>query len=243
MAVLPRPAARRVRGSGAAIARRLGEDRVAGWAGPSADELARTAVDRWNALIESGAVVMFGEPTGEPVRLVDVDESWRPRFEAVAIRLRGALHESALRIEHVGSTAVPGIVAKPVIDVQVSVSDVEDEASYALELDRLGWPMRSREPGHRYFRTPKGAHPRIQVHVCQAGGEWEREHLLFRDYLLAHARRAAAYGELKRELAGRYGHDRLAYTEAKTPFIRSTLALAEDWALATGWALPEVGKP
>jgi GrpB-like predicted nucleotidyltransferase (UPF0157 family) len=206
------------------------------WTGPSADELARTAGERWQALVDSGEVVMFGEPSGEPVALV-VSDAWPARFEELRRAIVSALGDTAVRVDHVGSTAVPGIPAKPVVDIQVSVPDVEDEEAYGPALERLGWPMRSREPGHRYFRTPKGVLPRIQIHVCQTGGEWERDHLLFRDYLRAHPERASAYGEIKRHFGDRYRDDRLAYTDAKTPFIRSTLALAERWAAETGWSV------
>jgi GrpB-like predicted nucleotidyltransferase (UPF0157 family) len=216
--------------------RELRSDDPPGWSGPSADELARTAGERWQALVDSGEVVMFGEPSGESVTLV-VSDVWPARFEELRKVIVSALGDTAVRVDHVGSTAVPGIPAKPIVDIQVSVPDVEDEDAYGPALERLGWSMRSREPGHRYFRTPKGAQPRIQVHVCEVGGEWEREHLLFRDYLRAHPERASAYGEVKRHFGERYRDDRLAYTEAKTPFIRTTLAIAERWAAETGWSV------
>ena len=209
----------------------------AGWSGPSAEELARTAGERWQALIDAGEVEMFGEPSGEPVELLDVDGSWADRFEGVARAIRDALGPVAARVDHVGSTAVPGIAAKPIVDVQLSVPDIEDEDAYRPALEALGWPMRSREPGHRYFRTPRGVRPRIQIHVCEAGSDWEREHVLFRDYLRAHPEEAAAYGRLKRDLATRYRGDRLAYTEAKTPFIRTALAHADRWAGEAGWSV------
>ena len=95
--------------------------------------------------------------------------------------------------------------------------------------------MRLREADHRFFREPAGVPRRTHVHVCALGSEWERRHLLFRDYLRAHPERAASYGDLKRALAVLYPRDRVAYTEAKGPFIDETLALAEAWAASTGW--------
>jgi GrpB-like predicted nucleotidyltransferase (UPF0157 family) len=212
---------------------------LADWSGLGEDELASTARQRWDALVESGEVVMFGQPTNEPILLVDVDASWADRFAELRDRIVTALGPAVVRVEHVGSTAIPGIVAKPVVDVQVTVPDVEDEDAYRPTLESLGWPMRSREPGHRYLRTPSRLYPRIHVHVSQAGSQWERDHLLFRDYLRAHPAVAAAYAERKREFAVRYRDDRLAYTEAKTPFIRSTLARAERWAGERGWTAAE----
>jgi GrpB-like predicted nucleotidyltransferase (UPF0157 family) len=148
------------------------------------------------------------------------------------------LGEAAVRIEHAGATAVPGLLAKPVIDIQVSVCDVEDEASYVPPIEDLGVPLRLREPGHRYFR-PAGDQPRaVQIHVCGVGGEWERDHLLFRDYLRADPEARDAYARLKRDLADRYRDDRLAYNEAKTGFILDTLSEAYSWAERTGWKLP-----
>jgi GrpB-like predicted nucleotidyltransferase (UPF0157 family) len=152
-------------------------------------------------------------------------------------RLAGVLGGVAARIEHVGSTAVPGLDAKPVIDVQVSVADVEDEHAYVPALESLGLFLRAREPGHRFLRhRPDLGEARIvHVHVCAEGSEWERDHLLFRDYLLAHPERSAIYATIKRELAARHPNDRLAYTDGKDEFVRSTLALAEEWASARGW--------
>jgi hypothetical protein len=128
--------------------------------------------------------------------------------------------------------------AKPIVDVQVSVRDVEDEASYVSAIEELGVSLRFREPEHRYFR-PAGDEPRtVQIHVCTAGGEWEREHLLFRDYLRAHPEARSAYARLKQELGERYRDDRLAYNEGKTDFVLDTLTDARAWAERTGWTLP-----
>jgi len=105
-------------------------------------------------------------------------------------------------------------------------------------IEALGVSLRFREPGHRYFR-PGGNQPRIvHIHVCDAAGEWEREHLLVRDYLRAHPEARLAYPRLKRDISDRYRDDRLAYNEGKTGFILDVLREAEAWARRTGWALP-----
>jgi GrpB-like predicted nucleotidyltransferase (UPF0157 family) len=83
----------------------------------------------------------------------------------------------------------------------------------------------------------------VQIHVCRAGGEWEREHLLFRDYLRADREARDAYARLKQNLADRYRDDRLAYNEGKTGFILDMLSEAEAWATATGWAVPPAQMP
>jgi GrpB-like predicted nucleotidyltransferase (UPF0157 family) len=181
-----------------------------------------------------------GRPVADPIEVVDYRDAWAASFGEWRKRLRAALEEAAVRIEHVGSTAVPGLPAKPIIDVQVSVRDVEDEASYVPAIEELGVPLRYREPGHRYFRPAGGDPLTVHIHVCTAGGEWEREHLLFRDYLRADSEAQRAYARLKRELGERYRDDRLAYTEGKTGFVLDTLDDARTWAERTGWKLPPV---
>lgn len=174
-------------------------------------------------------------PVTDLVEVSPYREEWAAAFEAWWTRLAAALGHTAVRIEHVGSTAVPGLEAKPVIDIQVSVDDVDDEARYVPAIEGLGVSLRLREPGHRYFRPAGGLPRNVQIHVCEAGGEWERDHLLFRDYLRADPEAREAYARLKRELAERYRDDRLAYTEGKTGFILDALEEARVWAERTGW--------
>jgi len=178
---------------------------------------------------------LAGSGRGDPVEVVPYDPGWAATFARWRDRLAAALGAAVVRIEHVGSTSVEGLAAKPVVDIGVGVPDVEDEATYLPAIEGLGVPLRSRETGHRYFRPGPG-HPReIQVHVWQVGSSFERVHLLFRDYLRAHPAARAAYAALKVAVAERYRDDRIAYNEAKTGFILDTLEAAERWAAATGW--------
>ncbi|MFN2389260.1 MAG: GrpB family protein [Actinomycetota bacterium] len=177
----------------------------------------------------------FGEPRREAVVVVDHDTGWPALFERAKGLLRGALGPTAVHIAHVGSTAVPGLCAKAVIDVQVSVPNVTDEDAYRPSIEGLGYPLRARQPDHRFFRSPPHAVPFVHVHVCTAGSDWERRHLLFVDYLKAHPDRAEEYGRLKKELAGRFENDREAYTDAKDDFIAETLNLAQPWAESERW--------
>jgi GrpB-like predicted nucleotidyltransferase (UPF0157 family) len=182
-----------------------------------------------------------GRPVADPIEVVAYRDVWVASFGEWRKRLQSALGEAAVRIEHVGSTAVHGLPAKPIIDVQVSVRDVDDEASYVPAIEALGVSLRFREPEHRYFR-PAGDQPRtVQIHICTAGGEWEREHLLFRDYLRADPQARTAYARLKQELGDRYRDDRLAYNEGKTGFVLDALDDARTWAERTGWTLPPEG--
>ncbi len=179
--------------------------------------------------------LILGLERDEPVEIVDYDPDWPRRFEELRGRLAAALGAVAVRIEHVGSTSVPGLAAKPVIDVQVSVSNLEPEDAYVPRIEPLGFKLRYRAPHWRYFRPPPGRPRTAQVHVVPAGSGWEREHMLFPAFLRAEVATAAEYARLKRELAARYGRDRVGYNDAKTDFIRETLRRAEEWARSTGW--------
>ena len=180
-------------------------------------------------------VTAAGRVSTDPIEVLAYDPSWPRRFEGWRDRLAAALGPVARRIEHVGSTAVPGLLAKPVIDIQVTVDDVEAEASFMPAIEGLGVALRSRETGHRYFR-PAGDAPRdVQIHVYEPGSAGERAHLLFRDYLRANAPAAAAYADAKRAAADAYRDDRIAYNEAKSGVILDLLTEAEAWARRTGW--------
>lgn len=178
----------------------------------------------------------------EPIVVVPYHPGWPAAYESWERRVRAALGGSALRVDHVGSTSVPGLAAKPVIDIQVSVVGLADENRYAPQLAAIGVPLRNRDSLHRFF-CPRRPNPRIvQIHVCPSGSVWERDHLLYRDYLRAHAEVRQAYGELKRELAKRWRDDRIAYTDTKSGFILDALSQAEKWGGATGWSLTSSGE-
>jgi GrpB-like predicted nucleotidyltransferase (UPF0157 family) len=182
---------------------------------------------------------ILGAERNDPVAIVPYDPRWPSRFAAWRERLARAMDGSAVRIEHIGSTAVPGLAAKPVVDIQVSVSDVADEDSYVTAVESVGFGLRYRNEGlgWRYFRPPPGLPRETQVHVCSVGSESERLHLLFRDYLRAHPAEADAYAAAKREAAARHPTDRIAYTDAKGLFIHPALQRAEGWAGETGWSV------
>jgi GrpB-like predicted nucleotidyltransferase (UPF0157 family) len=172
----------------------------------------------------------------EPVVIVPYDPSWPGRFARLGSALRNALGETALRIEHIGSTAVPGLAAKPVIDIQVSVASLEPLEAYRIPLERLGYCFHANNPDltKRFFREPPGER-RTHVHVREIGSWSEQLALLFRDYLRAHPADAARYAELKYRLAAAYGRDREGYTEAKGPLIWEIVASAHAWSMETGW--------
>ena len=164
------------------------------------------------------------------------DPGWAELFAGLGGRLRAELGDVAIRIDHIGSTAVPGLAAKPIIDVQVSVASLEPVAAYRDQIERCGFVWRSgnTELTKRYFRERPGLR-RTHLHVRRAGSFSEQFALLFRDYLRTHPERAAAYAELKQTLAPLLLTDRQAYVDAKVPFTWETMRLADEWAQARGW--------
>ena len=165
----------------------------------------------------------FDRPGGDPVELHEHSTEWATRAGEWIATIRRALLVLDTRVEHVGSTAVPGLIAKPVIDLLVSVPDLAAERAYRPALESLGLVLRAREPDHLFFRPPAGQPRAVHVHVCATGSAWEREHLAFRDQLRARPDIAAAYAELKRRLALDFRSDRAAYTDGKATFIRSLI--------------------
>ena len=142
-----------------------------------------------------------GRPAPEPVVIVDYDPSWPARYDSVAERLRAALGEAVLALDHVGSTAVPGLAAKPVIDVDLTVADSADEAAYVAALESAGFALAIREPGWHEHRLLKGHDPRANVHVFSPECPETLRHLMFRDWLRNHPDDAAQYLDAKREAA------------------------------------------
>jgi GrpB-like predicted nucleotidyltransferase (UPF0157 family) len=162
---------------------------------------------------------------GEPVVIVEADPAWPERYEAERARLAAALvgHEHAL--EHCGSTSVPGLAAKPVIDVLLGVHEWPMAPATIAAVVGVGYEHRGDGgvPGREYFR--RGVPRAYQVHACRHGGVFWRAHLAFRDRLRADRALAQEYEALKRALALRFPNDRLAYTDAKAPFIRRVLGI------------------
>ncbi len=159
-----------------------------------------------------------------PIEVVDYDPEWPARFEDEAERLRAALGDVAARIEHVGSTSVPGLAAKPVIDIQLSVASLEPMGPYQEPLQRLKyeWLPDPDTADHRIFVFPRGGGTRqVNLHVCEVGSEWERRHLAFRERLRGERAVREQYADLKRGLALEYGNDVESYADAKGDFIRS----------------------
>jgi D-glycero-beta-D-manno-heptose 1-phosphate adenylyltransferase len=168
------------------------------------------------------------------IYLADHDARWAEMFEEARRQLLEAVGEQVEAIEHVGSTSVPGLAAKPVIDIMVAVKDLEDAPLCYTPLHRLGFVYVPKHeavlPMRRYFRRgPPGAATH-HLHMVERRSQFWEEHLLFRDYLRAHAEAARDYAALKRRLVAIHGTERGAYTEAKGDFIRSIIARARQEA-------------
>jgi GrpB-like predicted nucleotidyltransferase (UPF0157 family) len=156
-----------------------------------------------------------------PIVLEPSDPVWPERFEREAAMIRKALGEVAVRIDHIGSTAVPGLAAKPVVDIQVSVPSLRPVEPYGGPLERLGYRHHSDDwPEHEFFSREEDGRRAFQIHVCEMGSEWERRHLAFRDHLRANPRDAARYEEVKRKAAARHPMDINAYLDQKDQVIR-----------------------
>lgn len=175
-------------------------------------------------------------PVNEPVVIVDYDPAWPAMFASVGERLRAALGNVALRIDHIGSTAIRGLAAKPIIDVQVSVERLEPDGAYRTPLQAVGFVHRVEgvELTKRYFREAPGDR-RTHIHVRQAGSFSEQFALLFRDYLRGDRAEVNEYEAVKRELADRLRDDRPAYVDAKVPVIWELMRRADEWAGRVGW--------
>lgn len=143
-----------------------------------------------------------------------------------------ALGPVAVRLEHVGSTSVPGLAAKPIIDLQVSVAALEPRDVYVQPLERLGYLFvpAPESPGHRFFAWPAQRPRSHHLHVFEAGSQHEFRHLALRDFLRAHRDEAAAYEALKRRVAARHPADRLAYIDGKEDYVAALEARAVRWA-------------
>ena len=169
---------------------------------------------------------LIGGAEKREITIVDYDPVWPGKFARHAAILGDALGPAALRIEHIGSTSVPGLAAKPIIDILVVVADSADEGAYLPQLEATGYVLRVREPDwneHRMFRTPER---NVHVHIYSADCPEIERNLTFRDRLRRNGEDRQRYEKTKRELATGDWPDMNAYAQAKTELIESILAAA-----------------
>jgi GrpB-like predicted nucleotidyltransferase (UPF0157 family) len=166
------------------------------------------------------------KPSTGPIVIVEYDPLWPARFEEEASFIRAALGVKVLQLEHAGSTSVPGLPAKPVIDMVLAVADSADEPSYVPAMEAAGFTLRIREPEwfeHRLFRGPRET---INLHVFSSGCPEIGRMLLFRDHLRANTADRELYAGTKRELARKEWKFVQDYADAKTAVVQEILKRA-----------------
>ncbi|MFG0330542.1 MAG: GrpB family protein [Phycisphaerales bacterium] len=171
-------------------------------------------------------------PDTERIRLVESDPRWPARFSDEAGALRRALSDRGLvAIEHIGSTAIPGLRAKPIIDIMAGADRIDRVVpEWRSTLESLGYRYRNDVehliPERRYFDKGKGTPNAFHLHIVERDTSFWREHLDFRDWLRTHPTDAKAYARLKQELADQFGYDRRGYCDAKSEFIECIVETA-----------------
>ena len=165
-----------------------------------------------------------------PVVVVDYDPQWSILYKKEKAEILRVIGDKVVAIEHIGSTAVPGLGAKPIIDIMTAVRHLSDADQCIQPLESIGYEYlpepETQIPEWRYFRKgPQKAHRHL--HMVELTSDFWRRVLLFRDYLRSHSRIAREYYDLKKQLATERGLDRKDYTDAKTAFIRSIIARAQ----------------
>jgi GrpB-like predicted nucleotidyltransferase (UPF0157 family) len=168
------------------------------------------------------------EPHSGPIRFVEYDPAWPALFERENARIRGVLGDRVLRLEHTGSTSVPGLAAKPVIDMTMLVADVNDEAAYARDLEAAGYVIRIREfePAWYDHRMFTGPDTNVHLHVFSDGCRELERMVGFRDWLRAHPEDRELYEATKRDLIARDWKYVQNYADAKTAVVEEIVARA-----------------
>jgi GrpB-like predicted nucleotidyltransferase (UPF0157 family) len=170
--------------------------------------------------------VLIGGRERAEISVLGYDERWPLRFREIAERVRRALPEDVVGLEHIGSTSVPGLAAKPIVDVLLTVADVSNEVAYVPALESAGFLLRVREPAHRMVRTPARD---VHVHVYEPGRPEVRDYLDLRDWLRVDAEDRELYAATKRMLARQQWEDMNDYADAKTEVISDILTRARAW--------------
>lgn len=204
----------------------------------------------------NAARVKLGVWAPAPVEVVAPDPSWAHSFAVIRERIYSALEERVLAVEHVRSTAVPRLWAKPVIDVDLTVLDSAAEDAWLPDLESAGFVLRVREPEWEEHRLVRGEDPTSNVHVFSAGAREPRRHVMFRDWLRTHPDDRDQYSAIKRDVAAQGFTDGMLYNNAKAGFVYDLYekVFAGDPghahdphpradAALTAWAEPEWQQP
>lgn len=173
--------------------------------------------------------VTLGEVTvlNDEITLEEYDENWEKLYEQEKQTIESTLRDYSITVEHVGSTSVPGLCAKPIIDILLLVEDSADEMSYVDKLEEAGYVIRIREPEWYEHRMLKKQHPVVNLHVFSKGCEEAERMLLFRDWLIQNAEDRALYAKTKRNLAKKTWKYVQEYADAKTEIVKLIMEHAE----------------
>jgi len=155
------------------------------------------------------------------VEVVSYNSNWKKMYKEESEKIKNILNDIIIDIHHIGSTAIPGIKAKPVIDILVEVKDIEAVDQYNHEMEELGYEVMGEYgiPKRRFFR--KGGNKRTHhIHIFQAGNEEIERHINFKEYLITHPDKRREYSKLKEKLANKYTYDVESYTNGKSDFIK-----------------------
>jgi GrpB-like predicted nucleotidyltransferase (UPF0157 family) len=166
------------------------------------------------------------------VEVVPHDPRWRDAFAEEAKHVAAALGENVVAVHHIGSTAVPNIFAKPILDLLVEVGDIAEVDGRSSAMESLGYEVMGEYgiPGRRYFRKDNREGIRTHhIHAFEAGSAEAERHLAFRDYMIAHPADAQRYSELKRKLAEEYPQSSAGYMDGKDGFIKEIERRAARW--------------
>ena len=168
---------------------------------------------------------------GRKIVVVPYDPSWYERYRREAMKITEIMGEQAVSIHHIGSTSIPNMKAKPIIDILVEVKNLETMDELNDNMMKEGYLPKGEHgiPGRRYFVKSVGATRTHHVHMFQTGNPEIERHLVFRDYLITHPEEAQAYGRLKEALAQRFPEDGLSYTTEKDEFIKRIEHKAKAW--------------
>jgi GrpB-like predicted nucleotidyltransferase (UPF0157 family) len=179
-------------------------------------------------ILAASREALIGEPEKVAIVVVEYDPAWPGRFESERNHIKNALGSRALGIEHIGSTSVPGLAAKPIVDVCVTVANSADEDSYVPDLESAGYELRVREPDWHEHRMLRTAARDVHVHVFTVGSPEIHRHLAFRDWLREDEDDRALYARTKRGLAQRDWPTMQHYADAKNEVIEAIMVRALD---------------
>ncbi len=167
------------------------------------------------------------------IRIIEVvayNLNWKKEYTEESVKIQNILGKEIIKMHHIGSTAIPGIYAKPVIDILIEVKDIENIDEYNHEMNKLGYIPKGEFgiKGRRFFL--KGLYERTNhLHVFQTGDEEIQKHLNFRDYMISHPKIAKEYEALKKDLAVKFRHDNEGYCSGKDEFIKDIDKKAKEW--------------